>query len=692
MYNKIKNEHGSAILVAMMLLLMMTVVSFSMFSVSSDDVSISSNSNNMTKAFYSSEAGLALAKSMLWSDYVEWGSTNPQKIAGQTGNRATYQKYLDNLGLTDNTTSTLYSSFDLGGGQSVEKVSVTRTDVTGTTLLSVSSTGSALDGSQNTISAQLRVEGEAFKGFEFAILANNINCIMCHARIDNVDRVYNTDPTKEGTYDRVKVASLESMLIRDTKADSYVAGTIYTRGNVTDKAGNLITNLSPTGAGVEGYAINASDGKIQEPLTSVNLSVATGSPLPQNGNLYLNYPTEQGNMTDGILPTEFPPPFPDGNGNKIVDDAEFDEIAIGANGGISGGIIYGVQSNQTYNSGALPSSGNETSVNGTYSGNLILVGTDANPIDLSGDIAVDGDVVIQGKVIGTGQIYARGNVYITGDLTYADGTNNGNRTFGTSANGRQNALSIAAGKNVMVGDYLTPKKGDHTNISDNDPGNLSGGEMFSFTQSEMTLFNRSEWTKTQEFLPDANGGLVPNGTYDPSYQPRYYVMNEGDPVYIFNKNYTDKKGKAKGTYWDPSSNSWQVKEHASSYDLSVLTKLNAGTPALSGASISTLSTTSNWISPQNLKSMWVANDAARPSGQEFKIDGQIYTSNSIFALTRKASNTLGKMTINGSIVAADVGVLVGGGLNLHYDQRLKTFLNIKDDSKVLLVQTSWYSE
>ncbi len=515
---------------------------------------------------------------------------------------------------------------------------------------------------------------------------------MCHATIDNVDRVYNTDPTKEGTFDRVKVASLESMLIRTTSADSYVAGTVYSRGIVTDKAGNLITNLSPTGKGLEGFAINSADGKITEPLSTVSLTEASGSPLPQNSNLYLNYPTAEGDMTDGVLPDEFPPPFPDGNGNKIVDDNEFDEIADGANGGISGGIIYGVNSNQTYNSGSLPSSGNVTSIGGTYEGNLILVGTDANPIDLSGDIAVNGDVIIQGKVIGTGQIYARGNVYITGDLTYADGTNNGNRTFGTSADGRQNALSIAAGKNVMVGDYLTQKKADHTDPTVFDPGNQSGGEAFSFTPSEMTLFNRREWTKTQEFLPDANGGLVPNATFDPVYQPRYYVMNDGDPVYVFNKNYTDSKGKDKGTYWDAASNSWQGKEHASSYDLNVLTKLDASNPALAGSTISSLSSSSSWISPQNLKSMWVANDAARPSGEEFKIDGQIYTSNSIFALTRKASNTAGKMTINGSIVASDVGVLVGGGLNLHYDQRLKTFLNIKDDSKVLLVQVAWFSE
>jgi cytochrome c551/c552 len=32
-----------------------------------------------------------------------------------------------------------------------------------------------------------------FDGFDYAVLANNINCIFCHTQVDSVDRVYNTD-------------------------------------------------------------------------------------------------------------------------------------------------------------------------------------------------------------------------------------------------------------------------------------------------------------------------------------------------------------------------------------------------------------------------------------------------------------------------------------------------------------------
>lgn len=685
------NEKGGALLIVMVLLLMTSLVAVSMFSVSDDEVSISHNSENTSRAFYSAEAGLAVARVSLWMDYVDWGSTNPQKTPGEIGSRDTYTTYLDQIGLIDSSHVTLVNDLDLSEGQTIDSVVVYRQDVTGATILSVTSTGSSIDNSQYTIRSVLTVEGEVFKGFEFAVLANNVNCIMCHARIDNVDRVYNTDPALAGTFDRVKVASLESMLIRTTSADSYIAGTLYTRGIVTDKDGNSITDLSPTGQGLEGYSFDGSDGKIQEPMASVGLTNTTGSPLPQFGNLYMNYPTEQNQMTDGKLPTDFPPPFPDDNDNKLVDQEEFDQLANDATGAITGGIIYGMNGNQKYTDATLPGAGNMTSITQSFDNNLLLVGTDANPIVINGNVAIDGDVVIQGVVKGTGQIFARGNVYVTGDLTYADGDIGGNRTFGTAADGTRNALSLAAGKNVLVGDYITHKDQDLADPNAYDPGNLSNGENFSFAMSEMTLFNRREWSKTQQFLPDANGDPVANGTYDPSYQPRYYTMNDGDPVYIFNKPVIDN-GDQKGTYWDPASNSWKGKEHLTKYEMDKLTKLDPGDPQLVGASIVALDGTGGWISPSTLKNLWINSDAARAPGDPFKIDGQIYTNNSIFALTQNRSNSQGQMIVNGALVASDVGVLVPTQLNLNYDQRLKSFLKIKDDSKIVLTQTAWYAQ
>lgn len=50
------------------------------------------------------------------------------------------------------------------------------------------------------------------------------------------------------------------------------------------------------------------------------------------------------------------------------------------------------------------------------------------------------------------------------------------------------------------------------------------------------------------------------------------------------------------------------------------------------------------------------------------------------------------MTVNGALVASDLGILVGNGLNLSYDQRLKSYLKVKDDSKMAMIQSSWYAQ
>jgi Tfp pilus assembly protein PilX len=683
----ISNERGAALLIVMALLLMLTVLGVQMVNTSNDDVTMAGNQTDASNSFYAAESGQAIAKSILWTNFVNWASVDPPKKSGETGSLATYTTYLDEIGLKDSTSMVVTKSMKMSESQQIETVVASRLDQAGSTQITVASVGLDRDGAKQGISAQYRVEGAPFKGFDFAILAKNINCIMCHAQVDNVQRVFNSDPEKMGTFDRVKVASLESMLLRTTSAESQIAGTLYTRGIVTDKAGVPISNLSPGGMGLGGYQIDPTTGKIIEGLTEVALTNTTGSPLPTNGNLYMNYPTVEGDMTDGILPDKFPPPFPDDNGNKVVDNAEFANVANKALGSVSGGIIYTVPNGSTYSSASLPGSGNTSSISKSFSGNLILVGTATKPIELSGDIAVDGDVVIQGPVKGSGQIYARGSVYVTGNMTYADGTKAGNRTFGIAQDGTANALSIAAGKNILVGDYLTPAGGNIMSTASIDPGNLSGTTKNSFTMSEISLFNRGEWTRTQPTLPSSTGAMVANSTYDPTYVPRYYTMNAGDPVYIYNKNTASK-----GTYWDPATKSWKGVEHVGNYDLGLLTKINSGDPALSGAKTLALSSTNNWISPQTLKSLWMADESSRKSGSEFKIDGQLYTNNSIFTLTRSSSKTGGKMTINGAVVAADVGMLAPKGLNLHYDPRLKSFLKIKDASLVSLSGVSWYAE
>ncbi len=198
--------------------------------------------------------------------------------------------------------------------------------------------------------------------------------------------------------------------------------------------------------------------------------------LEQFSNLYRDYPSDKDLQTDGDLPTSFPAPYPDENNNRIVDESEFDVIVNSANGSlsfehagaedptgsISAGVAYGVPKGGVYAGSELPTTSNEAlgslAANGSYEGNLILVGSEDDPIQIDSTVAVDGDLVIAGPVKGYGQLLVRGNVYVVGDVTYADAPGQ----FGVAEDGQENAFALVAGGSVMMGDYLTVRGVNHS--------------------------------------------------------------------------------------------------------------------------------------------------------------------------------------------------------------------------------------
>jgi hypothetical protein len=346
----------------------------------------------------------------------------------------------------------------------------------------------------------------------------------------------------------------------------------------------------------------------------------------------------------------------------VVDDNEYAAAAQTATGRASG-LGFTVAQGSSFGGSSLSTS-NPVTVNGSADGNLILTGTAQNPIRLDGKIVVNGDVIIQGVVQGMGSIFARGNIYVTGDLTYNDATVNGVRQFGVAKDGTRNGLGLAAGGNILVGDYLTPKGGSISNPASFQTGQPANG--FGFTLSQITIFNRREWQKTQPTLPGPRGTPVRNSTYIPGYTPRYYAMEQGNPVYLFYKPLA----------WDDAKQTWIGPEHTGTFD-----GVTAITPP-PGSVISVLSPTNSWVTPAQLKQFLMADEANRAAGSPFKIDGLLYTDSSIFTLVRSASKTNGNMVVNGALVARETGILTPGGLELNYDKRVTDFLDIKDSTDV----------
>ncbi|MBI4846077.1 MAG: hypothetical protein HY810_06365 [Candidatus Omnitrophica bacterium] len=108
------------------------------------------------------------------------------------------------------------------------------------------------------------------------------------------------------------------------------------------------------------------------------------------------------------------------------------------------------------NNGKISQSG-VTLVNNVLNGNIVLIGTEANPIEIDGPVVVTGDLLIKGKIKGQGTVYSGRNTHILGDLQYADPPAwpkpdiDPNATDAINAN--KDFLGLAAKGNIVIGDY-----------------------------------------------------------------------------------------------------------------------------------------------------------------------------------------------------------------------------------------------
>lgn len=637
-----RRRRGQALFIAIIFIALVLALSLTLSQVASNNNARVAGNRHGELLLNAARAGLAQSRLQMWEAYL-------QANGGKAGNGDSFKAYLAGLGLDAGETNTLAAmTLDPGAlGGLMTQVTVTRTvqrqDQDASVFLVLSAVARDAQGETRRAEEVLRMGGQPFEGFRFALLANNVNCIFCHASFDNVTRYYGE---KDGTHQRIKVAAFESIMLRDGPA-STIAGTLYSQGALMTKSGTILS-VPPGGSGKLQAKDIDSSGKIIDPTSLVNFVEATkdgsGNYNEQFANFYKNYPTDPALQIDGAMPEKFPPVVADENANRMVDDSEWTGKATTMKGTLSGGVIQTVAKGSTYAGTTVPSTGNAS----TYSSNtadthVMLVGTKDNPIVIDGDVAIDGDVVISGYVKGTGLLLARGNMYILDDVVYADGADGeGKRTFGVAQDGTPNTMAFAAGGNIIHGPYNTSK-------SDTLLTETSGG----FTVNEMSLFNRMEWTKTQPYFdpntgrPTSTNTGVANSAYVDGYVPRYYTLSGSATEAVM---FTPEGDVS----WDNTNKVWVGKEHGDSYTKIPL----SGTPGTDYV-LRPLNPAGDWISQANLKAIYDSKDAARPAGP-YEIDGLLYTDNAIMMLARKAEKGGGQAIVNGAIVSADAGILVPG--------------------------------
>lgn len=648
----------------------------------------------------------------LWSAYRE------EVLAGTEADSVTgVRSHLDRIGCADQSAATTPIDFDLGayvgldtdgdgeldlGGVRLASLLMRRIDRDDQTELIVTTTTigrdqRALEGSswRRSVSTTFMLEPDAWGGLEYVLLANNVNCAVCHLEVDSAERVYGVG---SAPFPRVKLGTLEQLQMRGD-ADSRIAGTLHAAGSITDEHGAPITNWrSET---LRGVLLDADGNPVVDAsgaLTTTSFVPSDGSSDP-GGMLYEDYSATS--MVDGALPADFPPPFSDdggldpstgapsstGAGNRRVDPGEFYAATKGFRGTISGGRIYVVPPTATINSStalaAALTNQNQTVIDRSISGQVFLTGTPSDPILLSGDVAIDGNLVLRGWVKGSGAIWVAESAFVPVDVKYLDGVDgSGDRTFGRAADGTENLLVLTAGGNVVLGDPYQPYR----------VGTSLEGRKPSFANMEMSIFNRSEWAKTQPTLPGISGPVV-NPGHVPGYMPRYYVMSSGEQIGIFNRS----GGHFEVAGGSSSAVVWRGPEHPTNWGTGTMTFADPGDfsdPLLYDAAgqptarVLYLTAGNTWISDALLRQLVDDSHVGRPNGP-LKLDLFAYTNNAIFGIVDDTvRNHAGELQINGGVVAADVGLLATDGIKLNYDGRVRDVLRIQGSESVVVRRVS----
>jgi hypothetical protein len=268
----------------------------------------------------------------------------------------------------------------------------------------------AIDAQGRSQTVTRKVEFASNNIFDLAILTKKTDCMFCHLRVDGDVGSIGFFRPGWGT---------ENVDGKNSGTSSSISGNVYVSSTIST---NGTTAGTANGATISG---------------SKNVNY-TGDKLPKDNSGQISFP---------------------GLDRALAESA--------AAGSITGGSILGVPAGGSYGS-ATP----VTTVNGVYDGNLVLVGTDANPIVLDSDVYVKGDVVIKGVVKGRGAIYTSRNMYVAGNLTNKNKADKPGAAGGVCATitdkdlcakknieAGKDEVRLSAGNNIILGDYTDSKDG-----------------------------------------------------------------------------------------------------------------------------------------------------------------------------------------------------------------------------------------
>jgi hypothetical protein len=378
---------------------------------------------------------------------------------------------------------------------------------------------------------------------------------------------------------RIRVAGLRNLFINTGWAhiNTLVAGTIYSRGpqNIMydggPRGGRQGRRGNVWGPIYQGNSPIISDADWEEfrldgaPNSDDKLLSCTPNANDFNAGceqafarFYENYPIEidsdndgrpdTPSPIDGVVPEvlQFPSPIQDLNGDRRIDndewaavmrDKELGDLDGAAEIWFSPTDADGAPSERDSASAALPFQvyGQDITIPGLIdtdtptetptrgiAGNLILIGTDAAPIEISGTVYIDGDLIIQGPIDpgNAGVFMVRGNIYIVGDVIYdCNGPSRGTQCDYTTPASLPR-LAFVTGGMMILG---SPNQSEGTADFPNAFGRRNGGLPM---QGELAAFNAFQFDTYEEVKQSGAN------TLGEVFVPRYYLYHEGDEIPI----------------------------------------------------------------------------------------------------------------------------------------------------------------
>lgn len=165
------------------------------------------------------------------------------------------------------------------------------------------------------------------------------------------------------------------------------------------------------------------------------------------------------------------------------------------------------------------------------SGNIVLIGTSANPIEVSGTVVVEGDLVIKGKVTGQGTIYAGRNIYVTDNLDYKNAPSSPRPAQGQTkdqwveAHKDKDLVAYAAKESIILGDYTKTANYGYT-----------GSDKW---YADQYLFSMGNEDVGVDGIPDTHDAGEGDGFFDPDYEDV-----DGDGTFDQNYNWNSVQTQA----------------------------------------------------------------------------------------------------------------------------------------------------